>query len=269
MAFKVGLAFKIDAVFVAEIVEVRVVGVVGGAHMVDVGTLHGHDLVFHLTARDDVSRSRIGVVPVDTFQLQCLAVDVEIASGQSEFVFRCRCVLDLHSAEAGLQADRFHHFLALHQFAHKHIDVGLLRCPRGSLVKRERRVEIRLPAVGYARTVAVGLKRGGYLVVVAVELVAVERPAYLQILGVFRREVLQGSGDVERAFAGIVGRNGLDVSDVHLRRGGDVNIAEDAGQTKHVLSLEKTAVRGTIHFYRHFIPPLVHIFRDVEASSVA
>ena len=50
VAFKVGLTFKIDAVFVAEIVEVRVVGVVGGAHMVDVGTLHGHDLAFHLTA---------------------------------------------------------------------------------------------------------------------------------------------------------------------------------------------------------------------------
>ena len=216
-----------------------------------------------------MSCSRIGVVTVDTFQFQCFAVDVEVASGQSELVFRGRCVFYLHGSEAGLQADRFHHFLALHQFAHKHIDVGLFRCPRGSIVKCEGRVEIRLPAVGYARTVAVGLKRGSYLVVVAVELVAVERPAYLQIPGVFRREVLQGSGDVERALAGIVGRNSLDISDVHLGRGGDVNIAEDAGQTKHVLSLKKTAVRGTIHFYRHFISPLVHIFRDVEAGSVA
>ena len=67
MALHIGLGLEPDAILVAEIIEVRVVGVVGSAHVVDVGALHHHHLFLHLLPRDGMSACGVCLVAVHAF----------------------------------------------------------------------------------------------------------------------------------------------------------------------------------------------------------
>ena len=125
VAFDVGLILQIDAILVAEVVPVRIAGVVRVAHVVDVATLHQHDFLFHLLHRYSVACSQIDFLTVDTFQLHRLAVHVVVASGQSELVFAGRRILDFDLAEAQSGRERLYDtaFLIL-QLAHQYITIG-------------------------------------------------------------------------------------------------------------------------------------------------
>ena len=67
--------------------------------MVDVATLHQEHFLLHLLAGDVVSRLRIVFVTVDALHLDGLAVEVVVASGQSELVLAGGCVLNFYFAE--------------------------------------------------------------------------------------------------------------------------------------------------------------------------
>ena len=86
VALDVGFVLKIDAVFVAEVVPVGRVGVVAVAHVVDVAALHEEHFLLHLLARYVMSRLRVVFVTVHTLHLDGLAVEVVVASGQSELI---------------------------------------------------------------------------------------------------------------------------------------------------------------------------------------
>ena len=140
VAFDVGFIFKIDAVFVAEVIPIWGVGVVAVAHVVDVAALHEEHFFLHLFTRHIVTRRRIVFVAVDALHLDGLAVEVIIASGQSEFVVLGSRLLDFHFAEAHDGGERFNHVaLLVLQFAHERIAVWRFGAPRFHLVSSEER----------------------------------------------------------------------------------------------------------------------------------
>ena len=57
--FDVGFIFQVESVFVAQIVPVRIVRIVGVTYVIDVGAFHQHNLFLHHFTGDGMSHSRI------------------------------------------------------------------------------------------------------------------------------------------------------------------------------------------------------------------
>ena len=102
MRFDVGFVFEVNSVFIAKVVPVRIVRVVGVSYVVDIGTFHQHHFFFHLLARNHFSGGWIGFVAVHPFQFHRHIVDVIIASRQSEFIIFGFGIADFHRSETGV-----------------------------------------------------------------------------------------------------------------------------------------------------------------------
>ena len=273
VAFDVGLILQIDAILVAEVVPVRIVGVVRVAHMVDVATLHQHDFLFHLLHRDSVACSRIDFLTVDTFQLHRLAVHVVVASGQSELVFAGRRILDFDLAEAQSGRERLYDtaFLIL-QLAHQYITIGRLGRPLARTGYGYLRLRTEIATLLHF----VQLKCAAYafhqLIVIRIKLVGVERIgqciSFYRLLAQVTEVGLNTKGAV--LIVGIQVGEDAKVAHLHLRRRCQRNGTEDTRQAKHVLRFEEGAVRVTIDLdSHHVVTLLVQIRRDVERSRIA
>ncbi len=90
VGFDVGLGDDVEAEFIAEFEEGGVVGIMGGAHGVDVGAFHLQEVGEDVVALDVVSGGMIVVVAIDTLDEDGLAVVEELA------------VFDFVASEAGL-----------------------------------------------------------------------------------------------------------------------------------------------------------------------
>ena len=75
VAFHVGFCQDVEAVLVAQLVEVRIVGIVTGAHGVDVEALHGEHVLQHLFAAHRAARLLAEVVAVHAMDHEATAVD--------------------------------------------------------------------------------------------------------------------------------------------------------------------------------------------------
>ena len=93
VAFHVGLSKDIETIAVTEVVEDGVVGVVAGAHGVDVQALHRADVLFDFLRRDGTSVDGADVMTVHAMEHHAATVDEEGA-----------VVADAHFAEADLAA---------------------------------------------------------------------------------------------------------------------------------------------------------------------
>ena len=118
VAFLVGFCRDIESVFVAEIIPNGIIGIVAGAHGVDIEPLHDLDVLQHTFARDDVASIGIHLVPVGTLDEHGLSVDKQLL------------VFDLHLAESHALRDGSHHVasLVLHG-CHKGVEIGSLGGP--------------------------------------------------------------------------------------------------------------------------------------------
>ena len=98
--------------------------------MVDIGTFHHHDFVFHHFAGDGVTYTRIGFMTVYTFQFYRFTIYIIVTSGQSEFIFRCGSVFDFHFAETDMGRNSFEGTsFFIFQFSHQCIKVRFLSRP--------------------------------------------------------------------------------------------------------------------------------------------
>ena len=129
MTLDVCFALQIDTILVTEIIEVRVVRIVRGTHVVDIRTLHQHNLTFHLLTRDNLTRQWVGIVAVNTLEFHWFTIDIVISSSQTELVLTCRCILNLNRTETSLETYRFNYLLTLHQLTNENIDIWLFCCP--------------------------------------------------------------------------------------------------------------------------------------------
>ena len=101
VALDVGLGCKVDAVLVAEVIPARVVGIVAGAHGVDVQLLHDLDVLNHTLHGDDIAAVGIQLVAVGTLDENGLTVDQQLAT------------LDFHLADADALANRLQQLIAI------------------------------------------------------------------------------------------------------------------------------------------------------------
>ena len=137
MTLNVCLALQVDTILVAEIIEVRVVRIMRGTYVVDIRTLHQHNLMFHLLTRDNLTCQWVGIVAVHTLEFHWFTIDIVISSCQSKLVLTCWCILNLNSTETSLETYRFNNFLSLHQLTNDYIDVRLFCCPCCRIVHSE------------------------------------------------------------------------------------------------------------------------------------
>ena len=99
VALLIGLGGHVDAVLVAQVVPHGVIGIVAGAHGVDVQALHDLDVLNHALAAHHVATVGIQLVAVGTLDEHGLTIHQQLG------------VLDLHAAEAHLLRDDLHGLL--------------------------------------------------------------------------------------------------------------------------------------------------------------
>ena len=109
MTLEVRLSGEVDAVFVTEVIPAWIVGIVAGAHGIDVELLHDTDILDHTLDANDIAPIGIEFVTVGTLDEDRLAIDEQLAS------------TDLYVAEPHLLTHEFHHLVALHELEFQHI----------------------------------------------------------------------------------------------------------------------------------------------------
>ena len=80
VAFDVGLIDNVKTVFVTKLVPTGIIGVVGGAHSIDVEALHEKDVSQHGLFGDGLAESIIVVMSVDAFKEHRFAIDEQVAA---------------------------------------------------------------------------------------------------------------------------------------------------------------------------------------------
>ena len=179
MTLDVCFALQVDTILVTEIIEVRVVRIVRGTHVVNIRTFHQHYLTFHLLTRDNLTRQRVGIVAVYTLEFHWFTINIIISSSQTELVLTCRCILNLNSTETSLETNGLNNLLTLHQLTNNNIDVRLFCCPCCRIVHSEC-----LPNVSLSLTVTNGLclcilEGCHQLVVISKESILIDAPTQM------------------------------------------------------------------------------------------
>ena len=210
--------------------------------MVDIRTLHQHNLMFHLLTRDNLTCQWVGIVAVHTLEFHWLTIDIVISSSQTKLVLTCWCILNLNSTETSLETYRFNNFLSLHQLTNENIDIWLFCCPCCRIVHSEC-----LSNVSLSLTVTNGLclcilEGCHQLVVISKESILIDAPTKVEILRILCSEVLQCCVKIYNTLAVCIGRDSLHVSNMYLRSSCYADITEDTWQAEHILCLEETTV---------------------------
>ena len=116
----VSLCQHIHTIFIAEVVENRIVGIVRGADGIDIQTFHAENILFYLLWGDGTTVDRREVVTVDAMKHHTLAVD------EQSTIFT-----NAHLAEAHLAASPIDHVAVLVlQRYHQVIKIRLLGTPQ-------------------------------------------------------------------------------------------------------------------------------------------
>ena len=191
MTLDVCFALQIDTILVTEIIEVRVVRIVRGTHVVDIRTLHQHNLTFHLLTRDNLTRQWVGIVAVNTLEFHWFSIDIIISSSQTELVLTCRSILNLNRTETSLETYRFNNFLTLHQLTNDNIDVRLFCCPCCRIIHGKCLTNVSLSVAATSGLCLRIFKSSHQLVVVRKESVLIDTPTKVQVFCILCGEVLQ------------------------------------------------------------------------------
>ncbi len=265
VAFHICFRHHIQAVIVAEPVEIAVIAVMRGADRVDVVLLHDADVFLDRCLRNGLAVEGIGIVTVDALEQQALAVDrdrlpalcgdavgaVHLGAGEA----------DLTEAElCGERIDRI--AAAVPERQHERIEVRILRRP-------ERRCSHLFRELECAGIAGADLRdrdrRGGRQVLaVSVQHIDLDRPA-----AACRRGCQIAHIDIEiqhRILITVIeiGLHGV-IRNLHERTAREVDIAEDAAVIDHILILEPCAVAEFVYLDSKQILAALEIIGDIEA----
>ena len=112
----------VQPVLVAQVVEAVVVGIVRGAHGVDVGALHREDVLAHVVDGDGLSPLGMMIVAIDAHHRDRTSVHAH------------QTIDDPDPTKADHPTDRFHHHvIGIDQLAHHAIPLRILGRPRSHL----------------------------------------------------------------------------------------------------------------------------------------
>ena len=266
MGLQVGLGHHVQAVLVAQIVQIVVVGVVRGPHGVDVVALHQLHVFLHHFPADVLAGDRVGVVAVHAPEHQGLAVD---GDGGVLVVGGDRVAVGVHfrPGEADLpEAQLLGHGpkigpVPLIQADHQIVKVGMLGAPQRHIL------DILVDVHGLA---AAGLDLGdlhGHTVDEHLPVLGVDPQVQHIAGGILGGLVLHGDGDIQiRVFIVFVQVRGQEiVIDVDLGRAVDVHVPEDAAVFDHILQFEPGAVAELVDLHRQQVLAIDQVVGDVEA----
>ena len=252
MAFEVELVHHVDAVVVEHGVHLGLSRIVAGAHGVDVGLLHEHDVFKHRFYVDTAAAERVGVLRVHALEEDALAVDEYHAVGDA----------DIAEAVAGREG----HFLrvALVHLANGHgVEHRRLGRPKAEVAHGNLNREVFFE-------VGCGVIHGGRLGCHGFALGRNQRHFHLLGAGA-ALAVVERHGHGERA-GGVGGRGkgGGDIVVAHGngRRGIEINIAVETRHVEHVLAFEIGAVAPAEHLHANIILARAEIGCEVELGIV-
>ena len=121
MALHIGLGDQHNAVLVAQLVEARVIGIVRGAHRVDVVLLHELQVAAHAIEAHGAALVIVVIVTVDAMHLKVGAVEVDMVA------------LDRHLGKALAMRHVLADHVAIVDLKRKVIEEGVLRIPEVGL----------------------------------------------------------------------------------------------------------------------------------------
>ena len=121
VALHIGLGDQHDAILIAQLVEARVIGIVRGAHRVDVVLLHELQVAAHAIETHGAALVIIVIVAVDAMHLKVGAVEVDMI------------VLDRHLGKTLAMRNVLADFVTVVDFKRKVIEEGVLGIPEVSI----------------------------------------------------------------------------------------------------------------------------------------
>ena len=122
VAFLIGLVHYVDAVEVAEFIQILPVGIVAGAQEIDIGLLHHRNVLFVGGVIHVAAGAGVMVVAVHAAQLDILAIEFE------DFAHT------LHALDAQMVVEVLHYAaFVVGQFDAERIEIGLLGRPKQGL----------------------------------------------------------------------------------------------------------------------------------------
>ena len=244
VALDVGLVHHIDAVFVAQVIPVGVVGVMAGAYGIDVVFQHDPDILLHYLFRNGIAVFRVGLMPVHAPEGNGLSVDADQVVIRGAVLIPaggCGFVGDL--AEAHPIA--FVHRAAIRLFLqHQGVQIRVLGAPfagRGNGHAEGKRLF--LPRADFH-----GRRRvfKGDFVFLRVEQ-AQRDGCVLSLICVIANERLHVQGAVGKGIVKI--RHDGEIPHPNLGRCVNVHVPEDAGEIEHILILDPAAVAPAVHLH--------------------
>ena len=237
--FKIGFVDQVDAVFVAQVVPVFLVGVVRGADGVDVVPLAERDVVDHVLPGDGAAALRVEFVAVGALEDHALAVELHDA------------VFDTEATEADALHDLFDQRTVMAHNKHRQLIQGwLFGAPRRNVLQR----------AGIEGDGFVGALRGfphhSAVCVTQFRLDGGRVVCIAQLQGCIQRSGGHG---------GIVVGFDLHGFDMHARLCGELHGTEQAVQTPEILIFQPRGARVFVAGDgEHVVAVNVQRFGDVE-----
>ena len=256
VAFHVGLVHHVETIVVKHGVHFCLSRIVARSDGVDVRLLHHLDVAQHGRNVDGASVNGMRVLRVYAFEEHPLSVDVDLAVFDfdgAETIFGGKSLLFV---AVGVQLGKFNG-VEVRRFSRPRHEVR-------EVVKRQFGGLLHLLVVGRESKV------GRFL---AHEFTrrAVEAHAHL----LFSRLLcFVAHGELHRHRARLVFPNGREaardvvVAQISLRRGHEIDVAEDAAHVEDVLSFEIRAIGPANHLHAEVVHPFAHVFRHVKFGIV-
>ena len=126
VALDVGLGYYVETILVAQLIPTGIVGIVAGAHGIDVEFLHDLDILNHALYRYHITEVGIQFVTVGTLEEYGLAIHEHLE------------VLELYLAEAHLLADSLDYLVTINEFDEEGVEVRSLGSPLGGIAHSHR-----------------------------------------------------------------------------------------------------------------------------------
>ncbi len=248
----VRLVDHVEAIFVAEIVPARIVGVVAGTHGVEVEALHQQDVLDHRRHTDRVARVGVVLVAVRAAEVDRHAVDEDLAAA------------DLHLAEAHtVRLDLQNLACRIGERDQQRVEIGILRRPLSRRRSGHRQIEVPLPGVREGWLIRNTRNALGDALLLGV----IQRRRHLVPI---RRDAIGIGGHVDPnlevgiAVVGVKLGPNPDVAQVDRRRGVQVDVAVDAAEPPEVLILQVAAVGPAVDPHGERVLTGPQIGRQVE-----
>ena len=211
VALDVGLGHYVETILVAQLIPAGIVGIVAGAHSIDVEFLHDLDILNHALYRHHITEVGIQFVTVGALEEYGLAIHEHLI------------VLELYLAEAHLLADSLDYLVAIDELNIQVIEVRSLGSPLGGIAHGHHSFGLALAIHGYGsglHHLVVGILEG-VAQGLAGSVVGCGRDLQCTVLVV----LVQVGEDEE-------------VIDTHLRTGIHIYLTGDTGEAPEVLVLE-------------------------------